>query len=54
MARWPREGIVLVDDLVVTGWTLRSLRGLLEQEGAEVSGMVSLLFREKWKDDRRF
>lgn len=45
-SRWPKEGLVLVDDLFVTGWTLRSVQTLLAREGVPVRAMITLLYRE--------
>ena len=41
----PREGIVLVDDLMVTGFTLRSIDRLLVREGFSVLAHIALLGR---------
>jgi adenine/guanine phosphoribosyltransferase-like PRPP-binding protein len=49
LSRWPKEGIILVDDLFVTGWTLRSVQDLLAVEGISVCAMVALLYREERK-----
>ena len=47
IADWPKEGVVLVDDLMVTGWTLRSIDNILAREGVEVMLHLALLFREE-------
>lgn len=43
----PSTGLVLVDDLFVTGSTLRFLSEFLSGRGMEVCAMVALLCREK-------
>ena len=44
---WPRDGVVLVDDLMVTGWTLRSIDNILARDGIGVMLHLALLFREE-------
>jgi adenine/guanine phosphoribosyltransferase-like PRPP-binding protein len=51
-SRWPKEGLVLVDDLFVTGWTLRSVQALLAREGVPVQAMITLLCREGQGEER--
>lgn len=41
----PREGVVLLDDLMVTGFTLRSIDRLLAQSGFSVLAHIALLGR---------
>ncbi|MCL4485464.1 MAG: hypothetical protein M1537_03845 [Nitrospirae bacterium] len=44
---WPKKGVILVDDLMVTGWTMRSIDIMLASEGIEVMLYLSLLHREE-------
>lgn len=39
----PGDRVILVDDLIATGGTLKAAAGMLEQLGAEVVGIVCLL-----------
>lgn len=50
LSRCPREGIVLVDDLMVTGFTLRSIDRLLFREGLSVLAHIALLGRGEGKE----
>ncbi len=52
-SEWPRCGIVVVDDLLVTGWTARSLARLLGEVGIEVAAIATLLFRPLTQENIR-
>ena len=41
----PKSGLVIVDDLLVTGWTARSIVRLLALSGMESLAIVTLLYR---------
>lgn len=53
VSEWPRRGVVVVDDLLVTGWTARSLAWLLSEAGIEVTAIATLLFRPLSQEDLR-
>ncbi|MGC8528896.1 MAG: hypothetical protein ACP5OP_01675 [Leptospirillia bacterium] len=44
-SRVPPQGVVIVDDLLVTGWTVRAIVRLLALSGVETGAIVTLLHR---------
>ncbi|BAM05911.1 ComF family protein [Leptospirillum ferrooxidans] len=44
-----KDPVVLVDDLVTTGWTLKSLAHGLEERGVLVAGAIALCMRERFQ-----